>query len=35
LYLQDKTWEQICSDMKWHYIRTVWTIISKSNTNYD
>jgi len=23
LYLQDKTWEQICSDMKWHYIRTV------------
>jgi hypothetical protein len=22
LYLQDKTWEQICSDMKWHYIRT-------------
>jgi predicted nucleic acid-binding Zn-ribbon protein len=23
LYLQDKTWELICSDMKWHYIRTV------------
>jgi hypothetical protein len=23
LYLQDKTWEQICSDMKWGYIRTV------------
>ena len=22
LYLQDKTWEQICADMKWHYIRT-------------
>jgi len=22
LYLQDKTWEQICSDMKWGYIRT-------------
>lgn len=23
LYLQDKTWEQICADMKWGYIRTV------------
>jgi hypothetical protein len=26
LYLQDKTWEQICSDMKWGYIRTVWPV---------
>lgn len=23
LYLQDKTWEKICSDMGWQYIRTV------------
>jgi hypothetical protein len=23
LYLQDKTWELICKEQKWHYIRTV------------
>lgn len=23
LYLQDKTWEKICSDMLWQYVRTV------------
>jgi hypothetical protein len=23
LYLQDKTWQKICEDMSWQYLRTV------------